>query len=187
MDYAAEIKSRLTLPEIVRYYGFRLNRHNRMPCPFHQGNDNNLGVKDDFYHCFVCGCKGDQISFVQDYFGLSFQSAIQKINEDFSLGLPIGKKMSLRQRLEAEKESFELSQKIKREREARNFRLQAYYDALGKFICLDRQKRLYAPKSGDAELNPLFIDALQNFELAKYRLECAETELFLHDQSKHTG
>ena len=85
MDFASEIKERLTLPEIARHYGFTPNRQGRMPCPFHNGKDPNLGLKDRYYNCFVCGAKGDAIKFVQELFGLNFSDTISKINSDFSL------------------------------------------------------------------------------------------------------
>lgn len=189
MNYAQEIKERLTSREVFEYYGLRPNRSGFVCCPFHHEDTPSMKIYDgkNGYCCFGCGETGDIFDFVRKYFNLNFHQAIEKINSDFCLGFPIGEKMNLRQRLEAARKSFELNREREHEREAHNFRLQAYYDALGEFIRLDRQKRLYAPKNGDTELNALFIDALQNFELSKYRLECAETELFLYDQSKHAG
>ena len=56
MNYADEIKSRLKMPEVLRYYGFDIKR-GRIPCPIHSGSDRNCGVKDEYIHCFVCGAK----------------------------------------------------------------------------------------------------------------------------------
>ena len=87
---ANEIKSRVKMPELLRCYGIEVNRRHRIACPLHSGTDKNCGVKDDYIHCFVCGESADQIRFVQRYFSLDFNEAVLKINEDFSLGIPIG-------------------------------------------------------------------------------------------------
>lgn len=174
MSYAAEIKSRLTLPEILQRYGFKLNRQNRMPCPFHSGHHDNFGVKDDFYHCFVCGCSGDMISFVQNYFDLSYPGTIEKINDDFSLNLPIGRKRTDRERLADAKSAFmrkrEMESKI-----AEGVRLEEeYWAAFERWKILYDNKIKYAPKSADEDFNPLFVEAAKEIDDAAYTLECAE-------------
>lgn len=179
---ASEIKNRVTMPQILRLYGFDVDRHNRIPCPLHGGTDRNCGVKDDYIHCFVCGESADQIKFVQKYFGLSFADAISKINADFALGLPIGEKIDRRKQMDIARQTFERNQKQKREREARERLETAFYDAHGDFARLDRQMREYAPKSGEKELHPLFVEAIKNIEYAKYALGCAEEELYLYEK-----
>ena len=58
-------------------------------CPFH--NDKHPSMKiDQNYYCFACGAKGDAINYVAVLFGLSQFEAAKKINEDFSLDIPIG-------------------------------------------------------------------------------------------------
>ena len=174
MDYANEIKDRLTLPEIARHYGFTPNRQCRIPCPFHNGKDQNLGLKDRYYNCFVCGAKGDAIKFVQVYFGLDFQSAISKLNDDFNLGLPIGKKIDRRTQLEMNKSAFERKRKIEAEKKHREQIENAYWAAFDEWKRLDDNKRNYAPKSPTDPLHPLFVEALKNIAGAEYNLSCAE-------------
>ena len=67
------------------------------------------------YHCFGCGAHGSVIDFVMLYFGLSFKDALAKINEDFSIGLPIGERISLRQRREMEHRQRERQEERNRE------------------------------------------------------------------------
>ena len=100
MDYASEIKSRLTTKEVFLHYGFEPNRMGEICCPFHSEKTPSLKIYDGDrgWTCFGCHKGGDAINFVREYFGLTFTDAISKINADFSLGLPIGERISLRQR-----------------------------------------------------------------------------------------
>ncbi len=174
MDYAREIKERLTLLEIARHYGFTPNRQGRMPCPFHNGKDPNLGLKNRYYNCFVCGAKGDAIKFVKELFDLNFSDTISKINSDFSLGLPIGQKIDRRKQLEMERLAFHRRQKAKQEEMARQQVEDAYWAAFDEWKRLDDNRRNYAPKSHTEPLHPLFVEALKNIAGAEYNLSCAE-------------
>ncbi len=171
--YASEIKAQITMPELVRFYGFRLNSKNRMPCPFHSGKDDNFGVKERFYNCFVCGEKGDIFTFMQKYFELSFSDTLAKLNEDFALGLPIGKKLDHRQQMEMGRKAFERRQQIKAEEEKKAQLDKEYWEAYDKWLHLDNIVRYGKPKN-PAEATPEYISALSEIENAKYRLECAQ-------------
>ena len=182
MNYANEIKSRLTMPQILEYYGFTINRAKRIPCPIHNGTDANCGVKDHYIHCFVCGESADAIKFVQVYFGLDFQSAISKLNDDFCLGLPIGQKIDRRKQLEMERLAFQRRQKAKQEESERQQIEDAYWAAFDDWKRLDDNKRNYAPKTPTEPLQPLFVEALKNISGAEYRLECAEIARYEHER-----
>ena len=182
MDYASEIKYRVTLPEIARHYGFTPNRQGRIPCPFHNGKDQNLGLKDRYYNCFVCGAKGDAIKFVQELFGLNFSDTISKINSDFSLGLPINKKIDRRTQLEMNKSAFERKRKIEAEKKHREQIESAYWAAFDEWKRLDDNKRNYAPKTPSEPLHPLFVEALKNIATAEYNLSCAEIARYEYEK-----
>ena len=182
MDYASEIKGRLTLPEIARHYGFTPNRQGRIPCPFHNGKDPNLGLKDRYYNCFVCGAKGDAIKFVQELFGLNFSDTISKINSDFSLGLPIGQRIGRRKQLEMERLAFQRKQKAKQEEAERKQIEDAYLAAFDEWKRLDDNKRNYAPKTPSEPLHPLFVEALKNIAGAEYNLSCAEIARYEYEK-----
>lgn len=170
------------MPDLLRYYGFKLNKHNRMPCPIHNGKDDNLRVKEHCYTCFVCGSKGDVIKFVQEYFGLSFDEAIKKINEDFSLGLPIGEKMDSRKKMALARDAFE-RRKVQNEKEARLKKLETeFWSAFDEYARLDKQMMEYRPKSKTEPLHPLFVEAINGIERAKYRLGRAQEELYQYEQ-----
>ena len=104
MDFANEIRNSLDTQEVFSNYGLRPNRSGFVCCFLHNERTPSMKVYkgNGGYYCFGCGARGSVIDFVMQYFGLTFTDAISKINADFSLGLPIGERISLRQRREME-------------------------------------------------------------------------------------
>ena len=176
------------MPELLQYYGISVNRSNRIPCPMHNGDDANCGVKEHYIHCFVCGQSADAIKFVQIYFGLTFGQATEKINTDFSLGLPIGQKINHRQRLEMERRSFVRQREINAEKQKRQELDEAYQTALDEWIRLDTNRSKYAPQSPTEPLHPLFVEALKNIAGAEYNLSCVEIVRYEYENrnSRHS-
>lgn len=179
--FTSEIKDRLTMPEVLERYGISVNRQRRVPCPLHGGTDANCGVKDRYIHCFVCGESADVISFVIKYYGLSFKEAITKLNNDFYLGLPTGEKLDRRKQLDMAKMSFKARQEREKQQNEHNRLKNARETALDEWVRLDIQKMKYKPKTQNEDLHPLFVEAIINLPHAEYRLECAETELYLYE------
>ena len=182
MNYANEIKSILTMPQVLDYYGIERNRANRIRCVLHNGQNFNCGIKDHYIHCFVCGQSADVIKFVQVYFDLDFQSAIIKLNDDFRLGLPIGKKIDRRTQLEMNKAAFERKRKIEAEKKRREQIENDYWSAFDEWKRLDDNRRNYAPKTPTEPLHPLFVEALKNIDGAEYNLSCAEIARYEYEK-----
>ena len=182
MNYANEIKSRLTMPQVLEYYGLKINRSKRIPCPLHNGNDANCGVKEHYIHCFVCGESADEIKFVMRYFGLDFKSAIIKLNEDFQLGLPIGQKIDIRKQLEMNRQAFMRKRSVDAEKAEQERLDNAYWAAFEEWKRLDTNKIRYAPETQTEPLHPLFVEALKNISGAEYLLECAEIARYEHER-----
>ena len=181
MNYADEIKSRLKMPEVLRYYGFDIKR-GRIPCPIHRGSDRNCGVKEEYIHCFVCGATVDVVGFEMQYFNLDFMKAISKLNDDFRLGLPIGKKIDRRTQLEMNKAAFERKRKIESEKKRREQIENDYWAAFDEWKRLDDNRRNYAPKTPTEQLHPLFVEALKNIDGAEYNLSCAEIARYEYEK-----
>ena len=89
-----ELKSRISIEDVVARYWEEPDRAHRVKCFAHNGKDRNMLVKNGFVYCFVCGARFDIIGTVQHLFGLSFIQACEKLNSDFNCGLPIGKKLT---------------------------------------------------------------------------------------------
>ena len=179
MDYAENIKSMVSMPEMMDHYGFSLNRSGFCKCPFHSERSASFkaypGTRG--YYCFGCGAHGSVIDFVMQYFGLTFTDAISKINTDFSLGLPIGERISLRQRREMEHRQRERQEERNREQSELEQLEGEYWAAFDVWKKYDTNKREYAPKSPSEDFHHLFVEAVKNIDRADYELSVAEMRL----------
>lgn len=170
VDAVQTIKDRLTMRDVLLRYGYTPKR--RMPCPLHNGKDNNFEVKEKSFMCYShCG-SGDIISFVQRLFGLSFPDTLKKIDLDFNLNLygehtfeDLRKSHYRQKQIQAERE------RKKREKEQAENEYWAVFDEWKR---LDDNKRNYAPKTMEEEWHPLFIEALQKIDYQEYLLDMAD-------------
>lgn len=80
------IKNILSMQDILYRYGVKHGR-NTCCCPFHNDKNPSMIFDKIGFKCFGCGKSGDIISFVEYLYNLDFKQAMQKINEDFNLGL----------------------------------------------------------------------------------------------------
>lgn len=187
MNYADEIKSRLTAREVFEFYGFSVNRGGFCLSPFSGEKTPSCKVYDGQrgWHDFSSNNGGDIIDFVRLYFGLSFPAACEKLNVDFQLGLPIGKQHSRQEWIEAQRKAAERKKQIAdRQKRAESLK-KAYDDALTEWIRLDTIKRECAPDSPETPFSTAFAYALRNIDGAAYRLAGAQEELFRFRQEEY--
>lgn len=179
MDFSNEIRDRLDTQEVFSNYGLRPNRSGFVCCFLHNEKTPSMKVYKGSggYHCFGCGAHGSIIDFVMQYFGLNFQDAISKINADFSLGLPIGERISLRQRREMEHRQRERQEERNREQMERERLDGEYWAAFDVWKKYDTNKREYAPKSPNDDFHPLYVESIKNIDYASYLLDTAEMRL----------
>lgn len=183
---ANRIKDILDTVEVFSYYGFQPNRSGFICCPFHAEKTASLKVYPGHggYHCFGCGHHGSVIDFVMAYFNLDFSSALQKLNDDFCLQLPIGEKLTLRKVREiqsAERKRKELEESWN----AKLNNLQVEYDyVLGQTIKFHRIIKNFAPKGPEDEFHPLFVEALKKINWVEDELLNAETRLREHESGR---
>lgn len=189
MDFANEIRNSLDTQEVFSNYGLRPNRSGFVCCFSHNEKTPSMKVYkgNGGYHCFGCGAHGSIIDFVMQYFGLNFQDAISKINADFSLGLPIGERISLRQRREMEHRQRERQEERNREQMERERLEGEYWAAFDVWKKYDTNKREYAPKSPREDFHPLYIEAIKNIDYASYLLDTAEMRLRDYADKRHNN
>jgi len=183
IDFAVDIKRSVSMRAICNMYGIKINRHNKAICPFHNDSHASLHVYDGDrgYWCFTCGEGGDVIDFVMQYFGLNFQSACEKINMDFHLGLPVGRKLSLRELREAQKTAKERKEQAEAEKAAYKRLKVEYQMALDKYCALDRQRIEYAPERLKCVVCDLYVEAIKNIPMAENALAEAEMRLYNYE------
>lgn len=83
-----EIKSRITIYDILNYYNIKPDRHGFFCCPFHAEKTPSVKLYDSGrWKCFGCGKTGDLIDFVAEYEKTDIPGAIQIISDRFGLEL----------------------------------------------------------------------------------------------------
>lgn len=156
------IKDSVSARDIGEALGLEIRR-GRCKCPIHNGNDFNcvLYGGDRGYYCHVCKAGGDVISFVREYYKLSFKDAVSWINSTFNLGMDIQSPMDPDEAKLAEK----LANMRKEKREIIEWKKDAQYGlALGvsKIVQeIEEMRDKNEPASPDAEWNPAFCRALR--------------------------
>ena len=60
------IDSKLKISEVAIKYGIKLEKNNKIICPFHDDTDPSLSLNDDInvFFCFGCHATGDIINFI---------------------------------------------------------------------------------------------------------------------------
>lgn len=115
-----EIEDRLTMTQVAERYGFQPSRSGFLRCPFHSGDHTaSLKIYPDNrgWYCFGCGKGGGVVKFVMELYDLDFRRACKKLNDDFSLGFPLGKPAGAMDRLRVQAE--EIKRRKEREEEER--------------------------------------------------------------------
>lgn len=178
-EISTQIKSSVTLSEICEKYGIELDRNGFAVCPFHTEKTPSLKVykNDKGFYCFGCGKGGDIIAFVQGYFGLDYKGAVSKLNYDFSLNLPIDRKMSLREKYELDRKAKERKAVLDKKRADEEAKMHRYQKAYAEWIEIDKIIRTHKPKNPDEPLDLEFVKALHRRELVEIELEEAESEV----------
>lgn len=163
-EIAQVIRDSVTMEEVLRAYCPDLRiRHNRCPCPLHNGKDDNFSITAHGFKCFVCGASGDSIEFVKSYLGLpSRVDAMKRINADLRLRLAIDECMSIEQ----DREIRARVEQAKAEREKEEAWWDEYHRLLDEWIEYDKVRRTAAWESEE------YKAAVTNIDRVAYELDC---------------
>lgn len=77
-----ELKSRVSIYDILGKYGIATNHSGMIVCPFH--SDKNASCKiynNNTFHCFGCGADGDIFSFVQKMENCDFIKSVEIVSD----------------------------------------------------------------------------------------------------------
>ena len=122
IDLSAQIKSALTIQEVAEGYGLHFER-NKALCPFHNDSHPSASIKNNRFHCYVCGLHLGVIDFVMKLFCLDCKAAMNKLNADFRLNLSCAPLS----RAEREKRNIARAERL-RQREAAEAEYEAFRD-----------------------------------------------------------
>lgn len=92
MNAFNEARERVTAEDAARRYGVTFDRRGWALCPFHNDHRASMSFKSGRFRCWACGENGDSIDFTGKLLGLEPLGAVERLNADFSLGLPLHRK-----------------------------------------------------------------------------------------------
>lgn len=192
-DIANEIVQAVSVLQVCERYRIPLSRTGFASCPFHHEKTPSLKVYDGDkgFYCFGCGKGGNVISFIMGYFGVDFRAALMKLNFDFSLGLPIERKMTLREKQDFDRKGKERKRLERERKEEIKAKRDRFLEAHSRLVENERIIRECRPNTPEDDLNLNFVKALYERELILYELEQAESELMrigvIKDEAKPGG
>lgn len=70
-----ELKSSISMRELVERYSIKIDSKGFCCCPFHKEKTPSMKIYKDSYHCFGCGTSGDIFSFVMGIEHCNFRTA----------------------------------------------------------------------------------------------------------------
>jgi hypothetical protein len=191
-EIAASIKQSVSMRQVVERYGFTPDRAGYIRCPFHAG-DNQGSLKvypgSGGWHCFGCGGGGSVIDFVMQFDNLQFQTACERINGDFGLALPIGQKLTRRER-ERRKNAIMTARELENRRESEQARInQKCAMAFDLWCFADTIKTKYSPENTGGQILPGYANAVRELPLLADNLTQAEIERwkFEHPEQSDNG
>ena len=137
---AEEIKRRVTAVEAADKYGLSHDKAGFAVCPFHGDTAPSLklyaGARG--WTCFGCHAGGSVIDLVMRLTDTDFCQAVEKINRDFCLGLPLGTPPDA-QTMAQERRQDDERRRVMRERKAAvRAANEAYFDTQGAYMDNER-------------------------------------------------
>lgn len=149
--------------QIGEALGLNPDSSGRCACPIHAGHDKNMKLwKDESrFYCHVCHAAGDGIALVQSVNQCSFWNAIEWLNSEFHLGLPLDRPM--------DKNTAEAARRAKERKHTEREQKQAIermefdlYVLCGLLLeSLEEDKERYRPRSANDEWNERFVNAVR--------------------------
>ena len=144
-----EIRDRVLMQDVAKFYGLQMNRSGMACCPFHEDSTPSLKIYDDHFYCFGCGETGDCTGFTAKLFRITQIEAAKKISYDFGLHLFNGEI------------AVPANKVMQAENEYKTWLKNATAivdEYLNKLI---EWRKIYAPKNPAESLHPLFVESLK--------------------------
>ena len=179
-DLADAVRNSVTATQVAESLGLHPNNKGFCKCPIHGEKTGSMKLYpgNRGWYCFGCHQGGSVIDLVMAYYGLDLPGAIELLNDDFSLGLPIGHDATEAQKAEAEQRAREREaeqrrrEKLKREQDEA---FERYCDLGYQIGQMELDLKEYAPKTPDEEWPERFVNALKNITDLKEEAEYLAT------------
>lgn len=188
-DLAGAVRRSVTARQVASAIGLEPNRAGFCKCPLHGEKTASMKLYpgDRGWHCFGCHRGGSVIDLVMDYYGMDLKGAIEFLNDEFSLGLPIGYKPTREQEEEAkrraaERERKEQERKAREEKKAKAF--ERYCDISKELADAENDMREFAPKGFDDDFDVRYIEAVNKIEELKDEAKDLEMIIYSKEEEK---
>ena len=87
IDIFDEIKARVSMPEVVKYYGFTPNSSGKILCPFHSEKTPSCKINEQSFKCFGCDIGGDIFDFVEKMENCNRSESLKIVKERFNCNI----------------------------------------------------------------------------------------------------
>lgn len=91
-DVFREVRERVSAQDAARHYGLTFDRRGWALCPFHADKHPSMSFHKGRFRCWVCDVGGDSIDLTARLLGLDAMGAVERLNADFALALPLHRK-----------------------------------------------------------------------------------------------
>lgn len=88
--------------------------------------------------CYGCHKGGDVINLAMQLYGVGFQDAIRKLNEEFNIGIEIDRQQTAKEAFQAAVNVAKLKAQRKKEQDEASAIERAYWKAFDRWLSLDR-------------------------------------------------
>ena len=186
-DLADAIKQSVTARQVADALGLQPNSAGFCRCPFHGEKTGSLKLYpgNRGWYCFGCHQGGSVIDLVMAYQGLDVRGAVEFLNNEFQLGLPIGYEPTREQEEEARRRAAERKEIQKRKEEAKRKKDEAfrrYCDVGAELSQAEDEMRQYAPRDASEDFDDRFVAAIQKIEALKE--EAKDLELIVFEKEE---
>lgn len=177
MRAAEIICENITMDDVIEKYGYTLNSHGKMCCPFHDEKTPSFSVyrEGKRWKCFGCQSGGSVIDFVMKLFNIGFLQAVARIGCDF--GISIGTHDDWRTR----QISALQAAKRKKDKELADIKKQAiidqYFNAVENYrvMCIMRDE--FRKYNTPEKMSENYLYAIRQMPLVEIEYTAAEMEL----------
>ncbi|MBR3552496.1 MAG: hypothetical protein IKN72_03800 [Clostridia bacterium] len=178
IDLKTEILQQLPITTVLQRFGLKM-QHGFINCPFHKDDTASCRIytRTNTFYCFGCGAGGNVIDFAIGWYHLDFKAAMEQLNETFALGLPIGRKMTIREKRELTKRAADATKSRAETDAIRAAAFQRYWLTMDLWRALCRCREIYKPKTPLEPLHPMFVHAITHIDAAEDAFAEAESEV----------
>ncbi len=86
MNIFSEIKSKISLVDVLNYYGIEVE-NNKARCPYHDDHRPSLSIKGNRWKCWSCNLSGSVLDWVALYEGVDILTAAKILDCRYGFGL----------------------------------------------------------------------------------------------------